>query len=85
MIESCRLAAATSTVKRYPVQLDHQVLLRARFAAYARGLPVAQATPTGHAAATTHLSGQQVPGNACFKHNDDPAQSRTINNPRPPT
>jgi hypothetical protein len=116
--------------QRYPVQLDHQVLLRARFAAIrwirldltapflasrlcassaARRqsswsacasrsrstrcsrshTPAAcqsrQATPTGYAAATTHLSGQQAPGNACFKHKDDPAQSRTTNNPRPPT
>jgi hypothetical protein len=44
----------------------------------ARGLPVAQAVPTGHAAATAHLLRQILPGQAGLEDEDDPSKDFAI-------
>ena len=48
----------------------------------ARGLPVAQAPPAGHAEATAQLPGQHGPGDARAQHKDDSGQTWTIRHAR---
>jgi hypothetical protein len=42
------------------------------------GLPVAQPSPAGHAAAAAHLLGQILPGEAGLEHEQDAGQGLTI-------
>ena len=52
----------------------------------ARGLPVAQAVPTGHAATTAHLLRQVLPGQAGLEDEDDPREDLAIiQKGRPPS
>ena len=45
---------------------------------HAKGVPVAQASPAGHPAATVHLLRQVFPGDAGLEHEEDAAQARPI-------
>src|SRR5947207_8492769 len=44
----------------------------------ARGLPVAQAVPAGHATTTAHLLRQVLPGQAGLEDEDDPGEDFAI-------
>jgi hypothetical protein len=45
--------------------------------------PVAQPPPAGHPAATAHLLGQVLPGDAGLQHKQDPRQRRPVRHARP--